>query len=204
MSFKSIIPQIIYTPFIPTFKKVDQFKAHFKHKNDKEKEIETPFEIDEKSPVQKGYDEHVKNAIREKEDTKSKVNRLIKKSNRRIISIDAFSFVPFGIFTNTIEVEESRVIFIFKQPFTFQSHSVDILDISNVFIESAFFFAKMQIVSRTFIQNDITIGYLDKHKANKVRMIIEGLRTFARAKIDTSIYEIDELIQKLNELYKVR
>lgn len=132
------------------------------------------------------------------------MDSLIKKSNRRIISIDAFSLIPFGLFKNTIEVEESKVIFLFKQPFTFQSHTLDILDISNVFIDSSFFFTKMQIVSRTFVQNDITISYLDKYKAEKVRKIIEGLRTFARAKIDTSVYEVDELVQKIEELNNAR
>jgi hypothetical protein len=62
----------------------------------------------------------------------------------------------------------------------------------------------MQIVSRTFIQNNITIGYLNKTKADTVRMVIEGLRTFNAAKIDTSIYTVDELMQKLEELHRTR
>jgi len=191
---------------MPIQKKVGKLRPFFRLSH-REKKIETrqqtPPLQEEQTPEQKGHDEHMQNEIRKKEDAKSIVDRLVKKSNRRIISIDAFSFVP-SLFKNTIEVEESRVIFIFKQPFTFQSHSVDIADISNVFIESAILFATMQIVSRTFIQNDITVGYLNKQKADKVQRIIEGLRTFARAKIDTSVYEIDELIQKLEELHVTR
>jgi hypothetical protein len=196
MSIKSIIPQTVYTslaPFNPIPRRIDRLRSFFKANSANK----------EKTPKQKGYEEHVKNEVMVKEDDKSIVDKLIKKSNRRIISIDAFSLIP-QFFKNSIEVEESRVIFIYKQPFTFQSHSVDIKDISNVFIESAFLFAKMQIVSRTFIQNNITIGYLNKTKADTVRMVIEGLRTFDAAKIDTSIYTVDELMQKLEELHRTR
>jgi hypothetical protein len=78
---------------------------------------------------------------------------------------------------------------------------VDIKDISNVFIQTSLFFASLQIVSRTFVQNDITIGHLDPKKAHRVQMIIEGLRTFSEHDIDTSNYEIRELIAKIEEFH---
>lgn len=195
----TIIPRIIYTALKPVKNKVEAI-IPFLAKDFKLKSKEQG----EKSPEQKGSDEHAQNAMREKEDAKSKVDQLVRKSNRRIISINSFSLFPFGLFTNTIEIEESRIIFIFKQIFSFQSHIIDISDISNVFIDSDFLFAQMRIVSRTYTQNEITIGYLSKHKANRVRMIIEGLRIFSKSKIDTSVYSVDELIQKLGELHQVR
>lgn len=199
MFVPSKIPKIIFNGFPLIPKKLNRLKSFINKRgsvaNNNYRFLQTP--------AQQGHDEYMKNHIRKKEEVSETINQLIKKSNRRIMSINSFSLFP-SFFQNTIEVEESRIIFIFKQPFTFQSHSVDIADISNVFIESAFFFAKMQVVSRTFIQNDITIGNLNKVEANKTRRIIEGLRTFARAKIDTSIYEIDELIQKLEELHTSR
>lgn len=199
MFIRSKFPKIIYTglPLIP--KKLHRLTSFIDKKETATKSMPRL----QQTPEQKGHEEHMKNQMRKKEETSETINQLIKKSNRRIMSISSFSLFP-GFFQNTIEVEESRVIFIFKQPFTFQSHSVDIADISNVFIESAFLFAKMQVVSRTYIQNDITIGNLNKTEANKIRRIIEGLRTFARAKIDTSVYEVDELIQKLEELHQTR
>lgn len=196
MFIRSKIPHIVYrylSPLVAIPKKVSKIIPFRGAQN-------TP-ELQTDSPEQKGYDQHITNMAREKENQKEAVDKLIKKSNRRIMRITAFSFMPFHLFENRIDVEESRVIFVFKQPFTFQTHSVDISDISNVFIESAFLFAKMQIVSRTFTQNNITINRLNKKKANKMRRIIEGLRTFAKAKIDTSVYEIDELISKLEELH---
>lgn len=145
-----------------------------------------------------GKDENIKNQAEKKEIDKQIVNDLVKKSNRCIISVS--SVFPWDLFPNTIEVEEGRITFIIRQFKSFQSHSVDIKDISNVFIESSYFFASLQIVSRTFIKNNIKINYLHKDKATKVKMIIEGLRTFLSKDIDTSNYEIKELISKLSEL----
>lgn len=144
-----------------------------------------------------GKDEQTKNEATKKEEDKQAVNDLIKKSNRRIISIS--SLFPWNLFPNSIEVEESRVTFIFRQFLSSQSHSVDIKDISNVFLQTSPFFATLQIVSRTFIQNDITVTHLNIRNAHAVKMIIEGLRTLVEHNVDTSTYEIDELIEKIKE-----
>jgi len=149
---------------------------------------------------EEGKNEQTKNEATKKEEDKQTVSDLIKKSNRCIISIS--SLFPWDFFPNTIDVEESRVTFIFRQFLASQSHSVDIKDISNVFIQSSLFFAKLQIVSRTYVQNDITIGHLNSKKAQRVQMVIEGLRTFVENKIDTSNYEIKELIAKIEEFHK--
>lgn len=152
----------------------------------------------EKSPVARGLEQHTKDTTLKIESDKNKLDELIKKSNRSIVSIS--SVFPWNFFPNTIDVEESRVTFIFRQLFSSQSHSVDIKDISNVFIESGFFFATIQVVSKTFIQNDIKIEYLKKKDAYRTRDIIEGLRTFVQNDINSSKYEINDLITKLNEL----
>lgn len=148
--------------------------------------------------AESGINESTKNIATKKEADTQMVNDLVKMSNRCIISIS--SQFPWNLFPNTIIVEESRVTFKFNQFFSSQSHSVDIKDISNVFIESSMFFATLQIVSRTFIQNDIRIGNLNKSKAKKVQRIIEGLRTFAEHNINTSNYGVGELISKIEEL----
>lgn len=148
---------------------------------------------------EEGKNEQTINEATKKEEDKQLVNDLIRKSNRCIIRISShyiFEFIP-----NTIEVEESRVTFTFRQFLSSQSYSVNIKDISNVFIQSSLFFATLQVVSRTFTQNDITIGHLDPKKAQRVQMIIEGLRTFAENNIDTSNYEVNELIAKIEEFH---
>ena len=148
---------------------------------------------------QTGINEQTKNLAIKKEADMHTVNDLVKKSNRNIISIS--SQFPWDLFPNTIDVEESRVTFNFSQLFSSQSHSVDIKDISNVFIENSMLFASLQVVSRTFIQNDIKIEKLNKTKAKKVQKIIEGLRTFAEHDINTSNYEIEELVSKIEEFH---
>ena len=146
---------------------------------------------------EEGKNEQTKHEATKKEEDRQTISDLIKKSNRRIISIS--SIFPWNLFPSTINVEESRVTFIFRQLLSSQSHSVNIKDISNVFIQSSPFFATLQIVSRTFVQNDITVSHLGIKKAHRVQMVIEGLRTFAEHNIDTSIYEINELIAKIGE-----
>ena len=79
-------------------------------------------------------------------------------------------------------------------------HSVDIKDISNVFINTAPFFAQLVIVSKTFARNEIRVNYLRKGDAILLRRIIEGLRTLGSKQIDTSVYSRKELIAKLEEL----
>lgn len=152
--------------------------------------------------AQSGINENKINTAIKKAEDKQIVNDLVKKSNRLIVTIS--SMFPWDLFPSTIEVEEGRVTFHFRQLFSSQSHSVDIRDISNVFIESTIFFASLQVVSRTFVQNEIKIGKLHKKKAEKVQKIIEGLRTFTENNINTSNYEIHELISKIEELHANR
>lgn len=148
---------------------------------------------------EEGKNEQKINKALKKEEDRQIVNDLVTKSNRCIISIS--SLFPWDFSPNTIQVEESRVTFIFRQFLATQSHSVDIKDISNVFIQSSPFFATLQIVSRTFVQNDIRIGHLNAKKAQRVHMIIEGLRTLAEHNVDTSNYEVPELIAKIEEFH---
>lgn len=152
--------------------------------------------------VQSGINAHTRDIAAKNEADRQKLSDLVKKSNRLIISIS--SSFPWNIFPNTINVEESRVTFKFSQFTTSQSHSVEIKDISNVFIESTLFFSTLQVVSRTYIKNDIKIGYLNKKKAEKVKKVIEGLRTFIEHNINTSNYETEELILKISEFHSTR
>jgi hypothetical protein len=127
---------------------------------------------------------------------------LVKKSNRILVSIRSHKF-PFDFFPDVINVEEGRVTIITRD-FFFSSHvhSVDIKDISNIFINMTPFFAQLVIVSMTFTENEIRIRNLLKEEAVFVRRIIEGLRIFKDKQIDTSSYSNEELIIKLKELSK--
>lgn len=146
-----------------------------------------------------GIDEQTKNQATKKEADRQTVRDLVKMSNRYIYSVS--TQFPWNLFPSTIDIEEDRVTFTFRQFLSIQEHSVDIKDISNVFIESSLFSATLQVVSHTYIQNDIKIGHLNRKKAEKARRIIEGLRTLVKHNINTSSYGIEELILKIEEFH---
>ena len=134
------------------------------------------------------------------EASKNIVAELVKKSNRILASISTHRF-PFDYFPNTINIEEGRVTVIIRSFFlSSQVHSVDIKDISNIFIDMAPFFAQLVIYSKTFVANEVRIRYLWKSQAIYTRRIIEGLRIFEAKHIDTSIYSRQELLSKLEDL----
>lgn len=124
---------------------------------------------------------------------------LVKKSNRILVGIRSHKF-PIDIFPNVINIEEDRITIITRDFFSSNVHSVDIEDISNIFINITPFFAQLVIVSATFTENEIRIRNLRKKEAVFVRRIVEGLRIFKDKKIDTSGYSKQELINKLQEL----
>jgi len=131
---------------------------------------------------------------------KNLVAELVKKSNRILVSIRSHRF-PFDLFPDTINVEEGRITIITRNFFSSSEvHSVDIKDITNIFINTGPFFAQLVVVSKTFTENEIRIRNLRKREAVFARRIVEGLRVFEIKQIDTSIYTAEELIVKLKEL----
>ena len=127
------------------------------------------------------------------------VAELVRKSNRILVSISSHAF-PVDFFPNTINVEESRITIIKRSLFASEVSSIDIKNISNVFINTAIFFSQLVIISKTFEENEIKIRNLRPREAVFVRRIIEGLRIFENSKIDTSNYSQAELVAKLQEL----
>jgi len=124
---------------------------------------------------------------------------LVKKSNRILVSISSHTF-PFDLFPDVINVEEGRITIINRHLLSSEVHSVDIKDISNIFINTTFIFSQLVIISKTFEENEIRIKGLRKKEAVFARRIIEGLRIFVNKQIDTSNYTKKELIAKLEEL----
>lgn len=148
----------------------------------------------EKVPVQQ---EQLASAKKQADETT--VAGLVKRSNRILTSISTHK-LPFDFFPDTINVEEGRLTVITRQFTTSQVHSVDIKDISNIFINMTPFYAQLVVVSRTFTKSQIEINGLRKKEAVFVRRLIEGLRIFVSKQIDTSNYTKEELVAKLEEL----
>jgi hypothetical protein len=126
------------------------------------------------------------------------VAKLVKKSNRILVSLSAVW--PFDFFPDVINVEEGRVAVVKRYMLSTQVHSVDIKDISNIFINKSIFFSQLEIVSRTFEDNEVRIKFLRNDEAIYIRRIIEGLRVFTAKQIDTSGFTTEELLKKLEEL----
>ncbi len=77
---------------------------------------------------------------------KSLVAGLVRKSNRILATISTHRF-PFDLFPDTINIEEGRITVITRNFFSSSEvHSVDVKDISNIFINIAPFFAQLVIV----------------------------------------------------------
>ncbi|KKS95100.1 MAG: hypothetical protein UV71_C0012G0021 [Microgenomates group bacterium GW2011_GWC1_43_13] len=127
------------------------------------------------------------------------VAKLVKKSNRILVSVSSHRF-PFDPFPDILNIEEGRITIINRHIFSSEVHSVDIKDISNIFINTVVFFSQLVIISKTFEENEIKIANLRTKEAVLARRIIEGLRIFENKQIDTSGYTVKELVAKLKEL----
>ncbi len=167
-----------------------------KNKNHAQQTLQTG--MDEASTEESGREKAVVEHFKKVGEDEHKLDDMMTKSNRVIVSIS--SMFPWDIFPSTINVEETRITVIKRQLFSSQVHSVDIKSISNVFIDTSLFFTTLTIISSTFEENKIKIMRLRKKQAILVRRAIEGLRVLAEQDIDTSQYSIEELLNKLKEL----
>jgi hypothetical protein len=128
-----------------------------------------------------------------------KVAKLVKKSNRILVSISSHA-LPFDLFPDIINIEEERITIINRHLLSSEVHSVDIKNISNILINNSVFFSQLVIISKTFEENEIKIRNLRTRDAIFVRRIVEGLRIFENKQIDTSSFTKEELVAKLKEL----
>lgn len=152
-----------------------------------------------KSDTQQEIVKETAAASKQKRLNSQAVADLVKKSNRILVSISSHAF-PFDLFPNTINIEEGRVTIINRHFLSSEVHSVDIKDISNIFINQTVFRSQLIIISKTFEANEIKIRNLITKEAIFCRRIIEGLRIFVSKQIDTFNYTTKELVEKLEEL----
>lgn len=156
--------------------------------------IETPIV----TPATKGADEAVRILVTKSEIDKKAIENMVQNSNKILMRIS--SIFPFDFFPSHMTVESTRITVIHRQLFSSQVHSVDIKDISNIFINTTIFFAQLEVVSSTFEDNEIHLNKLWKKDAILMRRIVEGLRQFVKQNIDMSVFSTEELLSKLKEL----
>jgi len=124
-----------------------------------------------------------------------KMTGLLKKTGSKLLTVS--TVFPFTLFPNTIDVELGRIKLTFRQFLFSQTHSLDIKDISQVNVEHGIFFSTLEIVTRSFVQNDVRINYLWRKQAELLRDIIDAMRILAEQKVDLYSIETSELMQKL-------
>jgi len=148
--------------------------------------------------IEKGHMEVAKNRTIKAEKNRQAVEDVINNSNRVLLKVS--SVFPWDLFPSKIAIEDTRLVIVHRQFLSSQVHSVDIKDVSNIFIDTGIIFAELKIISDTFAQNQIIINRLWKKDAILVRSVIEGLRTFIAHGIDTTSLQTKELVEKLREL----
>ena len=142
------------------------------------------------------------NQVRKIENDRRTIADMVHNSNTILMSIT--SVFPFDFYPTTINVEATRVTIIDRQLFASQVHSIDIKDISSVFIETGILFAAITLISTTYSQKKLVVTKLWKKEAILLRRIIEGLRMFEKNNINTTNFSRVELLSKLKELSETK
>ena len=139
------------------------------------------------------------NQVKKVEADKHVISDMVQNSNEILMSITSVGF-PFDFFPTTINIEATRATIITRQLFSSQVHSVDIKDISSVFIETGILFAAITLISKIFSQKELITDRLWKKEAILLRRVIEGLRMFEKKEINITKFSKEELLSKLEEL----
>ena len=116
------------------------------------------------------------------------------------------STFPFDPLPDELIVDRHKISLI-KRPFFFSERvtSLSYDDISNVVIEHSMVFASLEISHKIFGMQPLTMHYLRKKEADKVKQLILGL-IIAKKEGNKEIFSLSrqELIKKASELGRAR
>jgi hypothetical protein len=99
----------------------------------------------------------------------------------------------------------NKVDFVFRTFFYSEHiHSVMIQDVTDVIVETGFFFAKLKLVDRGYTEGIIEIDYLNRDEAITARRIIQGLVIANEQKIDLIQLDPQEVRDKIEALGRVK
>lgn len=165
--------------------------------NDEKQEFSEEFDKVRKEALK----EATKETIRLQRQHTKKLNDLISKSENVLLKVR--NIIPF--FTDELVIEASKITVI-KRPFFFSEkiHSISIKDVTDVYIETAPFFANINIIDANFSETTIRINWFWKNNAERARRIITGLMETAKEEIDLKQLSDVNLGEKLEEIGKVR
>src|SRR5690606_21289164 len=78
--------------------------------------------------------------------------------------------------------------------------SIMLKDIATVSIDTNMFFASLTLIDRNYIQDAVTIRFLKKDEAFRMRRILMRLVIAQENKVDLSAYSVDELKVYVEEI----
>lgn len=133
----------------------------------------------------------------------NKLDMLARESARVIVDVKAV--FPFNFFPDEVILDETKVsVHISYFFWSKEVRSIEYKDIFNVAVQQGLFFAKLEIVDRFFTQSPITINYLFKKDAHKIRRLIQGMMIAQKEQIDIHDMPLKELVAKLERIGRSR
>lgn len=141
------------------------------------------------------------NPPKENEQHDQKLNDLVEQSRNPLFTFQ--TAIPLNPFPDKVTIDINKVNIIYRYFFSSEHiHSVSIKDISDVLVETSWFFSTLKIIDVGFTENSIDVNYLKTNEAVKARKIIQGLIVANKSGVDLSKCDISDLIEKLEELGK--
>lgn len=135
----------------------------------------------------------------EEKEAAPKLGELADKTHGPILKIE--TVIPLNPFPHKVIVDFQKVTIIYWYFFfSKQIHSVFVKDISDVLVETGWFFSTLKIVDVGYTENSIDVHYLSTKDAIKARKVIQGLIIAHKNNIDLSKHEFSDLCAKIEEI----
>lgn len=161
----------------------------------------TPPPLEEqKKATDEGARDGIKEEAKQEILMKERFDSMVKTAARELYRIS--TVFPFDMFPDEVIIDVDKVsiitgVFFFSK----RIHSVFIQDITDVFVDSSFLFATLEIVDSGFVENSIKIKPLGRNEAIRARKIIQGLIVAKKQQIDlTKLLDLPDLVNKLETL----
>ncbi|HZE87298.1 MAG TPA: hypothetical protein VE090_03775 [Methylomirabilota bacterium] len=128
-----------------------------------------------------------------------KIHQLARKSSQILLRIK--TVFPFDFFPDTLTINANKIDVV-KSDFFFSQHttSIPLRDIANVEVETAPFFAKLQIINVRYPMEPVSLQYLPKAAALKAKRIIDGLLVAMSQGADVAVIEPKKLLPQLEKV----
>lgn len=117
---------------------------------------------------------------------------------------EATTVFPFTLFPDTITVDTEQIKILHKEFFMAKNiNSINHEDVLNVTVSSGPFFATLNIATRFFAAEQLTIAHLWKKDAYELRYIIHGLMAARHRGVEINSDDKDKVKEMLKELGNV-